>query len=132
MGFDNNTHSEKFLEKTNKAEKEAINDMSNTEDTPEEVPDDPKGSSLTSLGNLLDDIKSSQVEWPSEALRKVLGRFGRMPRTGWSRAHSVYCGKFNLSMSLLQFKKKASNALTTQSGRKCSAREFKNGAVKRF
>jgi hypothetical protein len=34
-------------------------------------------------------------------------------------------------MSLLQFKKKASNALTSQSGKRCSAREFKNEAVKR-
>jgi len=105
--------------------------MSNTDDTPEEVSDDPKVSSLTSLDTLLDDVKSSKEEWPKEVLRKVLDRFGRMPRTGWSRAHSVYCGKFNVHTSLLEFKKKASNVLTTQSGRKCTIRDFKKETVKR-
>ena len=132
MGFDNSTHSEKEnLENRKKAEIEATIDKSNAEDTPDEVPDDPKSSSLTSLGTLLDNITSSQEEWPTEAFRKVLGRFGRMPRTGWSRAHSVYCGKFNAHMSLLEFKKKASKTLTTQSGKKCTIRDYKKAAVKR-
>ena len=121
----------KQSEKSNKTEIGAIKEKSNAEDTPKEVPDDPKASTLTSLDIILEDIKSLKEEWPSEALRKVLGRFGRMPRSGWTRAHSVYCDKFNVSMSLLQFKKKASNALTSQSGKRCSAREFKNEAVKR-
>lgn len=131
MGFDKSTHSEVKLENEEKAEIEATNDKSSVEDTPEEVSYDPKASSLTSLDALLDDIKSSKEEWPEEVLRKVLGRFGRMPRSGWSRAYSVYCGKFNVHTSLIDFKKKASRVLTTQSGRKCSIREFKNEAVKR-
>lgn len=105
--------------------------MSNAEDTLEEAPDDPKSTTLTSLDTLLNDILSLQEKWPEEALCKVLARFGRMPRTGWSRAHSVYCGKFNLHKSLIDFKKTASKALITKSGRKYSAREFKHEAVKR-
>ncbi|KAM0680191.1 hypothetical protein GINT2_001575 [Glugoides intestinalis] len=54
-----------------------------------------------------------------------------MPRSGWSYAHSVYCGKFNIHTPMIDFKKKAYNALTTQSGRKCSIRDFKKEAVKR-
>jgi len=131
MGFDKNTHSGKKIENEKKAEIEAANSKSNTDDTPEEVSDDPKASSLTSLDTLLGDISSSKEDWPEEALRKVLCRFGRMPRTGWSRAHSVFCGKFSVHMSFIEFKKKASDALTTQSGRKCSTREFKKETVKR-
>ena len=132
MGFEKSTHSEEIIEKAEKAEIEATNDKRNTEDTPEEVPEDPKVGALTSLDTLLEDIKSTKEEWPEEALRKVLGRFGRMPRTGWSRAHSVYCGKFNVHMSPIEFKKKSLRASTTQAGRKCSLREFKKEAVKRI
>ena len=131
MGFDQSTHSEQKFENIEKPETVATEDKSNAEDTPDEVPDDPKASSLTSLDTLLDDITSSQEDWPKEALRKVLDRFGRMPRTGWSRAHSVFCGKFSTRMTLEEFKKKAQKTLTSQSGRKCSARDFKREFVKR-
>lgn len=131
MGFDKNTHSGKKLETKVKAENEATNDMSNTRNTPEEALDNLKASKMTSLDTILDDIVSSKEKWPEEALRKVLGRFGRMPRQGWSHAHSVYCGKFNVHMSLVDFKKKASQALITTSGKKCTARDFKKETVKR-
>ena len=131
MGFEKSTHSEIILESKNKAEPEATNDKSSTVDTPEEVSDNPKASSLTSLDALLDDISSSKEEWPKEAFRKVLSRFGRMPWSGWPRAHTVYCGKFNVHTSLLDFKKKATDVLTTQSGKKCSSRDFKKETVKR-
>ena len=76
------------------------------------------------------ELKTHQ-EWLKEALRKVLVRFGRMPRTGWSLAHAVYCGKFNVHTSLAEFKKKESNVLTSKSDRKCTNREFKKEAIKR-
>ena len=121
----------KIFENENKAELVATFDKSNTDDTPEEISDDPKASSLTSLDTLLNDITSVQKKWPKEALRRVLVWFRRMPRTGWPRAHTVYCDKFNVHMSLPEFKKKAKNALTTQTGRKHYIREFKREAVKR-
>ena len=49
MGFDQSTHSEKKFENIEKPETVATEDKSNAEDTPDEVPDDPKASSLTSL-----------------------------------------------------------------------------------
>jgi len=122
---------EQKIENQVKTENETKITKSTTKDTPEEVPEDPKASTLTSLDALLDGIKSTKEEWPEEALRRVLVRFGRMPRTGWSRAYSVYCGKFNAHTSLLDFKKKANQTLTSTSGRKCSARDFKKEAVKR-
>ena len=96
MGFNKNTNSEK----THKAQPEATNDKSSAKDTH----DDPKAGTLTSLATLLDDITPSKEDWPEEALRKVLGRFGKIPRTGQSRAHSVYCGKFNAHLPLIDFK----------------------------
>jgi hypothetical protein len=86
---------------------------------------------MTSLASILKDITSSKEEWPEEALRKVLGRFAKMPRSGWSLANSVYCGKFNVHTSLIDFKKRAAKALTSQSGRKCSIRDFKKEVFKR-
>ena len=131
MGFDKRTHSENILENEEKAEIAATNDTSSTESIMEEVPDDLKASAADSLATLFNDISSTKEKWPEEALRKVLGRFGRMPRTGWSRAHSVYCGKFGVHMPIAEFKKRAGRALTILSGRKCTAREFKKEAVKR-
>ena len=106
MGFDKSTHSEQKFENTEKPETEATQDTSSTEGIPGEVPDDPKANSLTSLNIILDDITSTQEDWSKEALRKVLERFGRIPRTGWSRAHFLFCGKFSAHMCLSEFKKK--------------------------
>lgn len=131
MGFDKNRHSEDILENNEKAEREATSDKSIAGDTPEEGADGSKAGTMTSLDTILEDVKSSKEKWPEEVLRKVLGRFGRMPRSGWSRAHSVYCGMFNVHTSLVDFKKKASNVLTSQSGKRCTNRDFKNEAVKR-
>ena len=131
MGLEQSTHSEENFEKLRTTEIEATADKSSAVDTPEEVPNDPKASTLTSLGVLLADIASPMEEWLAEAFRRVLGRFGRMPRNGWSCVRSVYCGKFGVDMPLPRLKEKAMNVLTTESGRRCSAREFKNEAVKR-
>ena len=60
MGFDKSIHSEN----TYKTDPEVTNSKNNTENI------------------LLKDITSSKEDWPEEALRKLLGRFGRMSRTG--------------------------------------------------
>lgn len=54
-----------------------------------------------------------------------------MPRGGWIRARDIFCGKFHVNISVEEFKKRAMNALTTVSGRKCSIREFKTESTKR-
>ncbi|KAM0681022.1 hypothetical protein GINT2_000805 [Glugoides intestinalis] len=122
---DENGHTEVQKENQTKAEKETTEEKREAGVTPKVPPEHPKASTLTCLEALLGDIVSSKEDWPEEVLRKVLVRFGRMPRTGWSRAHSVYCGKFEVRTPLVEFKKKASRALTAKSGRKCTAREFK-------
>ena len=109
MGFDKSIHSEN----TYKTDTEVTNSKSNTKNT------------------LIKNITSSKKDQPSKVLHKVLGRFERMSRSRQSHAHSVYCGKFNAHTPLSDFKKKALRALTTKSGSKCSAQEFKNEAVKR-
>jgi tRNA uridine 5-carbamoylmethylation protein Kti12 len=131
MGFDKSTQSGKNFINTEKAEIVATVDMNNVAGSPIEALEDQKAGTLTSLDTILKDITSSKEEWPEEALREVLDRFGRMSRSGWSLAHSVYCGKFNVHTSLIDFKKKAARALTSQSGKKCSIRDFKKKAVKR-
>lgn len=103
MGFDKSIHSE------------------NTYKTDTEV---------TNSKSIIKNITSSKKDQPSKVFHKVLGRFERMSRSRQSHAHSVYCGKFNAHPPLSDFKKKALRALTTKSGSKCSAREFKNEAVK--
>lgn len=131
MGFEKIEHSEDKNENILKAEIELTKNMSRVQDTPVKASEDPKVSTLTSLRTLLDDLQAPEEEWPKEALRRVLKRFGRMPRSGWSLALSVFCGKFKIQMPAERFKKKASNALTSQSGKRCTVREFKKESTKR-
>ena len=131
MGFEKTEHSEFKNENNIKTEIELTEHTNRAENSPEREPHDPKSGTLTSLGTLLDDIQSPKEEWPKEALRRVLTRFGRMPRTGWSLALAVFCGRFKVRMTLPEFKKKASHVLTSQSGKRCTAREFKKESTKR-
>ena len=131
MGFKKSQHSEMEIEKTEKAEIDTAIDGRSTQDSLETATESLNASSSTSLDVLLEDITSSKEEWPKEALRRVLGRFGRMPRSGWSRAHDVYCGKFSIRTSLVEFKENASKALINMAGRKCTIREFNKESVKR-
>ena len=57
-------------------------------------------------------------KWPEKVLRKMLDWFEKIPRFGWSRTHSYY-EKFNVNVSLNDFKKKALKVLTIQLGSKC-------------
>jgi hypothetical protein len=130
-GFDKSTHSGKKIINTEKAEIVATVDMNNAAGSPIEALKDQKAGTMTSLDSILKDITSSKEEWPEEALREVLDRFWKMSRSGLSLAHSVYCGKFNVHTSLIDFKKKAAKTLNYQSGWKCSIQDFKKEAVKR-
>lgn len=53
-----------------------------------------------------------------------------MPMTGWFGAHAVYSGKFNVHISLVEFKKKTSNILTSQIGKRYTNQDFKYEASK--
>ena len=132
MGFTKIEHSEKKKEENDlKAETELTERKKSTEDTPIAPPDCPKASTSASLTAIFDGITSTKEKWPEEVFQKVLSRFGRMPRTGWSQALSVYCSKFGVRTPQQEFKKKATRGLINTSGRKCSSREFKNDSVKR-
>ena len=88
-------------------------------------------NSFASLEAILENVRAPQVEWPMEAFRNVLQRKGRMPRHGWVKAHEIFSGKFSQNISFEEFKKRAMNALTLTSGKKCTIREFKNESTKR-
>lgn len=88
-------------------------------------------STSTSLAALLENVTSSEREWPQNALLAVITRFGRMPRGGWNKAHNVFCEKYNTNVDPLEFKRRAQKALTTSNGKQCSNREFKLEATKR-
>ena len=131
MGFDTQARSENKFLNINQTELVATEAKSDAGDTLRKGTVPSKASSEASLDAILNDIESSMEEWPKEALRNALQRFGRMPRLGWSRAHNTFCGKFNVSISLEGFKKRASSVLVTQTGKRCTNREFKKDSAKR-
>ena len=67
--------------------------MSGTDYIPEEVYNEYKVITLTSLDILLIDIEASKA--------LLLDHFGKISRIGWFCTHSVYCRKFSISTSLL-------------------------------
>ena len=64
-----------------------------------------------SLEAILHEIQADAKKWPQEAFKAVLQRFERMPRRGWTLAHGIFCAKFQVSVSILDFKKKAREAI---------------------
>src|ERR1700733_5644468 len=63
----------------------------------------------------LEAIQADANKWPQEAFKAVLQRFERMPRRGWTLAHGIFCAKFQVSVSILDFKKKAREAIKWKS-----------------
>ncbi len=50
--------------------------------------------------------------------------FGRMSRSEWSKAKAVFYTRLRFNVGTIEFKKRAQRALTSNSGRQCSNREF--------
>ncbi len=105
-GFWKSTHSEGITENTQKAEIVSTNVKRRIEDTLIGEPEEPKANKLTSLTTLLEDIQSSKEKWPKEALLKVLGWFGRMPRTGLFHALTTYFSNFHFKCLLRTLRKR--------------------------
>ncbi|KAM0678434.1 hypothetical protein BDAP_001151 [Binucleata daphniae] len=87
---------------------------------------------MASLKAILLKVESTIEEWPKEAFLRVLSRFGRMPRLGWALSHSTFCDTFKSQISLVDYKRKAQNALTTKEGKRCTVREINETGVKRY
>jgi len=132
MGKKKNLHFEAIIEKEPETKPAALPEVPCDQVPPSPVMQPSTVNSFASLEAILENVKASQGEWPKEAFRNVLQGKGRMPRLGWLRAHEIFCGKFSVSISIEEFKKKAQSALMTTSERKCSIREFKNEAIKRL
>lgn len=58
------------------------------------------------LNAIVSKVEVPLDRWPGEALKAIIGRFGRMYRGGLGRLHSIYCGRFS-SILLDKFKKRA-------------------------
>ncbi|HEY4832379.1 MAG TPA: hypothetical protein VIH61_07480, partial [Waddliaceae bacterium] len=84
-----------------------------------------------SLEAILHEIQADAKKWPQEAFKAVLQRFERMPRRGWTLAHGIFCGKFQVSISILDFKKKAREAIISKNGNLCSIKEYRKNPGKR-
>ena len=111
MGFEKIEQSEVKNEKRRKSEygsEEKSEDVESLQRTPPDL----KASSKISLEVLINDVKSPEDGWPKEFFEAVQARFGRMPRFGWIRARTVFCGKFKKDISLESFKKKAFSKLS--------------------
>ncbi|KAM0678417.1 hypothetical protein BDAP_001133 [Binucleata daphniae] len=87
---------------------------------------------MASLKAILLKVESTIEEWPKEAFLRVLSRFGRMPRLGWALSHSTFCDTFKSQISLVDYKRKAQNALTTKERKRCTVREINETGVKRY
>ncbi|KAM0678807.1 hypothetical protein BDAP_000592 [Binucleata daphniae] len=87
---------------------------------------------MASLKAILLKVESTIEEWPKEAFLGELIRFGRMPRLGWALSHSTFCDTFKSQISLVDYKRKAQNALTTKEGKRCTVREINETGFKRY
>ncbi|EQB61289.1 hypothetical protein NAPIS_ORF01137 [Vairimorpha apis BRL 01] len=82
-------------------------------------------STSETLDSILTSIESIEEEWPQKVYLAVLNRFGRMPRGGWKKANDVFCRSFLTDMEVQEFISRAKQALTSNSGKQYSAREYK-------
>ena len=114
MGFEKNEQTEIKNEKTSKTVEVSTKEK-NYESELLLPSESPKVSSKTTLKVIIEDLKSDQKEWPREFLNAVQRRFGRMPRNGWNQALSAYCGKFEIHMTLENFKWMANKCLEKRS-----------------
>ena len=87
-------------------------------------------SRMTSLKAILQGVQSDERKWPQEAFRLILERFERMPRGGWNLAQEVFCTKFRTSISPLDFKRRAREAIVSKNGNPCSIKEYIRNPVK--
>ena len=55
-------------------------------------------------------LEASLDRWPGDMLKAAIERFGRMPRGGWQQCHSHFCAKFNINISLEEFKSRANRS----------------------
>src|ERR1700733_7095162 len=81
------------------------------------IPSKANAAKAVSLEAILSGIQADAKKWPQEAFKAVLQRFNRMPRGGWNLAHETFRQKFQASMSLLDFKKKAREAIVSKNGK---------------
>ena len=95
------------------------------------VPTPPLVAGSASLLSILESVVADLNEWPPEAFKAVLRRFGRMPRNGWAKAQDYFCTKFSVRVPLDEFQRRARTAVTTETGRPCSIRRFAETADKR-
>ena len=82
--------------------------------------------------SVLSSVEASQKDWPQEALKATLGRFGRVPRLGWKKATDFFCKKFSVDVSVEEFKSLAQKLLISSGGRRCSQKDFSIEAHKRY
>ncbi|KAI5179054.1 hypothetical protein PAEPH01_2594, partial [Pancytospora epiphaga] len=82
----------------------------------EEVPKEQKRRVLQMFRALLPEVwlflslsrgglETTQGRWLGEVLKAAIERFGRMPRDGWSKCHSIFCDTFGCSTSFNEFRK---------------------------
>jgi len=89
-------------------------------------------SRIHELRALLLSAEYSQQNWPGEALRSVVHRFVRMPRTGWQLFRDIYVEKFKIEVSLDELKRRAESFISSQAGLKCSRRKYITESSKRI
>lgn len=112
---------------------EASIDMSHSQEgsTHQNVASKSAAAKAASLQAIINGVQVDSGKWPQEMFKAVLQRFNRMPRCGWNTAHQIFCKKFQASMSVLDFKKKAREAIVSKNGRPCSIKEFERDPAKR-
>ena len=83
------------------------------------------------LETIFNNIELCKERWPMKMLTAVLQRYKRMPRMGWNLAHKKFCTLFQTSISELEFKKKATSAIVSDSGKRCSLKKYERDPAKR-
>ncbi|KAM0677446.1 hypothetical protein BDAP_001947 [Binucleata daphniae] len=114
---ENETRSGKKIENLLKAEKVVENKTSNVAESAVVVEVVTPTSKESSLLSVLQAVDAPQENWPKEAFRAVILRFGRMPRSGWNTTYTTFCEMFAAQTSFATFKKEAQQSIVTSTGK---------------
>ena len=132
-GIKKNSSSEEKIFKTEKTDVGIpVNDSPESTSLQTPHPPGQPTTRITELRALLLSLEYPQHLWPGEALKAVVQRFVRMPRTGWRSFKKIYIEKFKVDVSIDELKSQAEPLISSQAGRKCSRARFITESSKRF
>ncbi|KAI5170040.1 hypothetical protein PAEPH01_1198 [Pancytospora epiphaga] len=91
----------------------------------------PATSKMIALEALICGVKAPQCQWPGDVLKAGIDHFGRMPQSGLPLCRSFFCELFKRGIRLDELKVRTDSAITSDTGGKCSRKQFAEESTKR-